>query len=225
MAEEKRLLSSILMEYFGKHTLLIGVPHQHDLLASSLMPHQVMMGPIIFRHSSIHSVETDYYSLPVFPGSIDLVILPHILEFTDNPHQLLTEACRAVKPEGHIIVIGFNPLSLWGIKKYLKKNKEMPWSGHFIRPSKIIKWLKLVDFELVKQRNLLFRPPFFQKEIYQKLRFLEWIGSKFYPPLGGAYILMAKAKVIPLTPIKLRWQQKLSHLSVTLSGPTMRDMK
>ena len=54
-------------------------------------------------------------------GSIDLVILPHILECIDNPRQLLAEACRIIKPEGHIIICGFNPHSLWGLKKIMGK--------------------------------------------------------------------------------------------------------
>jgi SAM-dependent methyltransferase len=222
---EQKLLIRLLVERYGKHALLIGVPEQHVLLQASVMPHQVVISPLINKNKSIQVVEGDFSHLPITPGSVDLVVLPHTMEFIDNPHQLLVEACRIVKPEGEIIIMGFNPISLWGLKKYLVKNKGLPWSGHFLPISKIKNWLKLADFELVQQDMLLFRPPIAQQKIYQKLEFLEWIGSKCFIPWGGLYVLTAKAKVIPLTPIKLRWQQKLKAISATIPGPSMRDMK
>ena len=51
--------------------------------------------------------------------------------------------------------------------------------------------------------------------IFQKLRWLEWLGSKCYKPFGGVYILQAKAKVTPLTPIRMHWKQELSGVRIT----------
>lgn len=220
---EQKLLARIYAECYGKHAVLIGVPRQHMLLKSSVMSNRVIISPLINKHKHIQNIESDFYELPIIPGSVDLVILPHTLEFIDNPHRLLVEACRIVKPEGDIIILGFNPLSLWGLKKYLVKRKSIPWDGNFICTSKVIRWLKLADFQIIQQEMLLFRPPISQENIFQKLQFLEWIGRKCFTPFGGVYALTAKAKVIPLTPIKLHWKQKLSPLSVTLPGPTMRD--
>lgn len=220
---EQKLLTRIYAERYGKYAVLVGVPRQAMLLKSSVMSNHVVISPLINKHKHIQNIESDFYELPIIPGSVDLVILPHTLEFIDNPHRLLVEACRIVKPEGDIIILGFNPFSLWGLKKYLTKNKNIPWNGNFIGASKVIKWLKLADFQIIQQEMLLFRPPVSKEKVFQKLQFLEWIGGKCFTPFGGVYALIAKAKVIPLTPIKLRWKQKLSPLSVTLPGPTMRD--
>jgi SAM-dependent methyltransferase len=221
---EKEYLHIKLAERYGKHVLLIGVPHQYELLKCSIMSHQVLLSSLINKHKHGKCIETDYYNLPIIPGSLDLVILPHTLELLDNPHQLLSEACRAVKSGGLIMILGFNPISLWGLKKWSVKNKNMPWQSAFIHPNKVKNWLKLADFELVKQDMLLFRPPIVNQSIFNKLTVLEWIGKKLYAPLGGVYVLMAQAKTIPLIPIKLHWKQKLSALHVTLPGPTMRDI-
>ncbi len=221
---EKKLLTHLLAERYGKHALLIGVPRQQLLLESSIIFNRVIISPFVHKPKPAHCIEGDFYQLPITPGSIDLVILPHTLELIDNPHQLLSEACRIVKPEGDIIIIGFNPVSLWGLKKYLMKNKQMPWAGNFIRATKIMNWLRLADFELVKQDRLLFRPPIAEQKMYQRLEFLEWIGAKCLVP-GGAYALTAKAKVIPLTPIKLHWKQKPTVMSTTIPGSIMRDTK
>lgn len=220
---EQDFLSILLAERYGKHALLIGVPHQHILLKSIAIANHIVLSPLINKNRHIKYIESGYYELPIIPGSVDLVILPHTLEFIDNPRQLLSEACRIVKPEGDIIIFGFNPFSLWGLKKWWVKSKNTPWTGNFIQPSVVKKWLTLADFELVRQDMLMFRPPINQRTIYQKLKSMDWFGSKCNAFFGGIFVITAKAKIIPLTPIKLRWKQKLTTLSVTLPGSTMRD--
>jgi SAM-dependent methyltransferase len=222
---EKKLLARLYAESYGKYAVLLGLPHQSPLLQSSLMSCHVMISPLINKHTSTQNIESDFYELPLLPGSIDLLILPHTLEFVDNPHKLLLEACRAVKPEGNIIILGFNPFSLCGLRKYFthKKNAGVPWNSHFISATQVITWLKLAAFQINHKQTFFFQPPFSQKKIFKKLGFIEWIGHKFFPLLGGIYTLTAKAKVTPLTPIKLNWKQKVSTVSATLPGPIMRD--
>jgi SAM-dependent methyltransferase len=225
---EKKFLSSLLANYYGKQALLIGTPHQQVLLKSSVVPHHVLLSPLL---SHVHrkdtaSIESELNELPIASGSIDLVVLPHILEYYDNPRQLLAESCRIVKPEGHIVICGFNPYSLWGIRWLLSNKKNVPWSGNFIKPTLAKAWLALADFKLIKQTTLFYRPPMSYEKLYQKLKFMEWLGRKLHLPWGGVYVLVAQAKVIPLTPIKLRWQQKLSGIhvpTVGIPGPSIRN--
>ena len=86
-------------------------------------------------------------------------MLPHTLELVDNPRQLLAEACRIIKPEGLIVICGFNPYSPWGLRKVMNKHKTTPWNGNFISAAKVKSWLHLADFELEKHRGIIFRPP------------------------------------------------------------------
>src|SRR5690606_5823540 len=110
--------------HFGKHAVLIGVPHQYELLKSTAIPCHSLITPII-SHAHEHGlIEGDLHELPILTGSIDLVLLPHTLEFVDNPRQLLSEACRIIKPEGLIVVSGFNPYSTWGLRKLMTKHKK-----------------------------------------------------------------------------------------------------
>ena len=221
---EHALMSKMLHRHFGKHALLIGVPAQYDLLLSTSIPWHSMLTPLPLKEEKKQRcIECDLDELPLLTGSIDLVILPHTLEFIDNPRQLLTEACRIVKPEGLIIICGFNPFSFWGFKKMMTKNKFMPWGANFIPAAKIKKWLKLSDFFLEKQQAILFRPPINYPPLHKKLQFLEQLG-KCLPLLGGGYIIAARAKVAPLTPIRLKWKQQLSgiRISPTISGTIAR---
>ena len=53
--------------------------------------------------------------LPFDSRSVDIMLLPHTLEFSDDPHQVLREVSRVLTPEGHAVILGFNPFSLWGL--------------------------------------------------------------------------------------------------------------
>ena len=221
---EKKFLLRYLEKNFGKHTLLIGVPEQHELLNASVTARHTLLTPLINKNPSVTAIEGELYDLPIASGRVDLVLLPHTLEYVDNPHQLLSEACRIVKPEGHLIILGFNPFSMWGIKKSFTKSKAVPWSANFIHAGTVKKWLGLADFELVNQETVFFRPPMqHAHRVYRKLKFLEWIGSRYFKPFGGIYILAAKAKMIPLTPIRMQWKQTISAVRAITPGPSMRD--
>lgn len=224
---EEHLLSQLLKRHFGKHVSLIGVPHQLSLLKATSIPVHSLISPLISQESIPGFIEGDFKELPLLTGSMDLVILPHTLEFTDNPRQLLSEACRVVKPEGLIVICGFNPYSMWGLKKLLTTHKTTPWVENFIRPNLVKNWLKLADFEMENHVSALFRPPVRHRTFYDKLQFLESFGNKCFPHFGGVYIIVSRAKVIPLTPIKLKWKQQLSgiRISTTISGNIARHSK
>lgn len=223
---EKLALQQLHTGLYGKHAVLLGVSHQHTLLESSISPCQYVLGPLVNHDKSVHYIEGKFAELPLQSGSVDQVIVPHTLEFVDNPYQLICEACRIVKPEGRIFIMGFNLYSLWGLKKIILKSEGAPWSANFISIATIRKWLMLADFELEKQHMLCYRPPTQQPKLYQRLKWLEWLGSKLCKPFGGVYILQAKAKVVPLTPIRLHWKQEISGVGFapnTFLKPTARN--
>lgn len=224
---EQRSLSQMLDRHYGKHALLLGVPEQQHLLNATLIPCHSFLSPIVAHEKKFSFVEADFHELPILTGSIDLVLLPHTLEFVDNPRQLLAEACRIIKPEGLIAICGFNPYSMWGLRKLFHQQKHSPWSANFILPHKIKRWLQLADFKIEQQQFMLFRPPIEKKNLYERLKFFEYIGNKCFPFLGGIYMINARAKVIPLTPIKLKWKQELGgiRISTSVSGHIAHSSK
>ncbi len=216
---EKIFLQKALATFYGKHGMLIGVPAQGELLQASVAAQQTVLTPLINKNSTVETIESDFTELPVATGSVNLVFLPHLLEYVDNPRQLLTEACRIVKPEGHIVILGFNPHSGWGLKKILSRKKGAPWKNYFIQHATLKKWLKLLDFELAAQDFLMYGMPM---DRYRSNRFIEWIGHTFIRPLGGIYVLIAQAKTSPLTPIRLRWKQSFSNIRISIPRHSMR---
>lgn len=225
LSAEGRQLALLLKHHLGKHALLIGVPEQNVLLTSINLPLQYVVSPLYQQKGSIYHVEADLHQLSILTGSVDLALLPHTLEFVDNPRQLLMEVCRIVRPEGLIAICGFNPYSLWGIHKLITKNKnEAPWSGNFIPAYHIKRWLELSDFQIEKHTKHLFIPPITNAETVKQIGWLEYIGNLCFPFFGSVYIVLARAKVAPLTPIRLKWKQQLSgiRISPTISGPLIR---
>jgi len=209
--------SHLLKQHYGKHAVLLGVPHQYDLLATTKIPCHSLITPLTCKENKPGYIEGNFQELPLLSGSVDLVLLPHTQEFTDNPRQFLSEACRIIKPEGLIAITGFNPVSPWGLRKFMTRNKkDMPWAANFISAQKMVNWLRLSDFVLEKQEYTLFTPPINHSGFYHRLSFLEKFGISL---LGGAYLLIARAKVIPLTPIRLKWKQQLSSIRMTGTMP------
>lgn len=224
---ENRILTQTTQRHFGKHALLLGVPAQVNLLDSSQIPCHTLASPLQPKIHSSHFIESDFHDLPFLTGSIDLVVLPHTLEFIDHPRQLLAEACRVIKPEGLIAITGFNPMSTWGLRKQMTRLKIAPWTGQFSHPTKVKQWLNLADFDVEQLLTTMFRPPLDHHYFFEKLHFMEAFGTKCLPLLGGAYVLLARAKVVPLTPIRMKWKQHLSgiRISTTISGHIARRSK
>jgi SAM-dependent methyltransferase len=83
---------------------------------------------------------------PIACESVDALILPHLLEFEADPHRILGEAERVLKPEGRLFVLGFNPWSLPGLLRY-RQRSQSPWNTRFIGSFQVMDWLNLLKFE------------------------------------------------------------------------------
>ncbi len=208
-------LDQALNNLFGYHILQIGNLNNTSLLGNSRISHKIVHD--FYRDNdpqSITNIVADSKSLAIESDSMDVVVLPHVLEFETSPHQLLREAERILIGEGHIIIIGFNPWSLWGLWRVcLAWRDEPPWCGRFISLSRVKDWLSLLDFELVITKNFYFRPPLKRRGLMKRLQFMEKLGQFLWPYFGGIYMVVAKKRVVPLTPIKLSWHRRRSIIS------------
>lgn len=221
---EQTLLREVLQNHYGKQSLLIGVPRQQGLLDVANIHSQAILTPLTHSKNNYTYIEGDLHELPILSGSVDLVLLPHTLEFVDNPRQLIAETCRIVRPEGLIAIFGFNPYSCWGMKRRFAPEKNGPWSINFNHSYVIKNWLRLADFALEQEKWIMYRPPVKNITFYQKLAFLEKFSSYIMPRFGSIYLLVARAKVIPLTPIRMKWKQHIGGLRIptSLTGHSLR---
>lgn len=210
LAQERELLDEALPTLFGYHIVQIGCLLGNDLLANSRVPHRVLLDPDGGGETLLPHVYSYPDAIPIATGAVDVAVLPHTLEFERDPHQILREVDRILIPEGHVVILGFNPWSFWGLwRKFLGKPcGRAPWCGDFLSMTRINDWLALLGFEVVTMRQHFFRPPLQHRSLMKKLSFLETAGSKCWPSLGGAYMLIAKKRVITMTPIKPSWRSQ-----------------
>ncbi|MEK6736527.1 MAG: methyltransferase domain-containing protein [Pseudomonadota bacterium] len=202
---EQRYFDQVVANIFGYNAVQVGLP-QFNFLQLNRMPLQFTIGS---ETGASLLAKADF--LPIKSNSMDLVIMPHILEFHHNPHQLLREAHRILIPEGHIVISGFNPFSLWGTCQYIKSRKcNFPWNGNFIALPRLKDWLKLLDFEMSGGKLCCYAPPFKQEKWRQRFKFMEAAGDRWWPISGGVYFLHAIKHMHGMHIIKPAWKKNLS---------------
>lgn len=203
LAREQAYFDHTVNDIFGYNALQLGMP-EHDLLRNSRIP---------LRFSGSDQAEAAVQlcddELPIATGSIDLVLLPHRLEFVKHPHAILREVERVLMPEGSLIISGFNPHSLWGVHRTLVRGWGFPWCGHFIALSRIKDWLALLGFEVVGGRFAAYAPPFAQTKWLERNKFMEAAGDRWWAVSGGIYFVHAVKRVPGMRLIKPRWNESL----------------
>ncbi len=201
---EYRYFDQVVANIFGYNAVQIGWS-QFNFLRLNRVPFHFTAGL-----ESGASIRAEAGFLPLQSNSMDLVILPHTLEFDPSPHQILREVHRILIPGGHIVISGFNPLSLWGFCHYLKSTRhEFPWNGHFISLSRLKDWLKLLDFEMAGGRLGCYAPPFKQEKWRRRFHFMEAAGDRWWPISGGVYFLHAIKYMHGMRVIKPDWKKCL----------------
>ncbi len=110
-------------------------------------------------------------------------------------------------PEGHVVIVAFNPWSLWGVARLLRRRKRRtPWCGKFLGQNRLEDWMGLLGFDIVEVHHVFFRPPWRREGVMRRLRFMERAGARWWPVLAGVNVVVAKKRVATLTPIKMRWR-------------------
>ena len=217
-AGEKQQLDEVLNDLFGYHIVQVGTLFSDDLLDGSRIRHQVVLDP---DPADRRTVGLYAYpdALPLETDSIDVIVLPHTLEFDREPHQLLREVDRVLIPEGHAVVLGFNPWSLWGLwRLFLMRRDRAPWCGNFLSQSRLKDWFGLLGFDVVLLRGHFYRPPLQRPGLMRRLGFMERLGGRYWPAFCGGYVLVARKRVTMLTPLKPRWRPRRSMVG-KLAGP------
>jgi len=210
-AWEQKLLDKLTADIFGFNALQIGLP-QINCLAASRMPNKWIANDILLPHSPNQiALIHDFEDLPYETQSLDLVVLPHVLEFAAEPHQILREVERVLIPEGRLIVCGFNQTSLWGARQTLGRisgHHFFPRNGEFISLLRLKDWLKLLNMEVDRGHFGCYVPPINSPKWLQRFHFLETAGQRWWPVLGAAYIVQAVKRVKGMHLIGPAWKNK-----------------
>ncbi|MEM7366526.1 MAG: methyltransferase domain-containing protein, partial [Pseudomonadota bacterium] len=118
LAIQQRVLAQLLPGYFGYHLLQLS-PQSRCLYDQSPVGNQMSMGNSLEEENA--SFWGDGLQLPFENDSIDVLILHHMLDFFEEPQQLLREVERVALPMGYLVILGFNPVSTWGLWREIAK--------------------------------------------------------------------------------------------------------
>lgn len=222
LQSERALLAGWLPGLFGYHIVQLGQLDEPDLIQTSHIGHKVIVQIDADRDTSHGTgLSCRAQSLPLAADSIDVLVLPHVLEFEPDPHQVLRECERVLIGEGHVVIITFNPWSLWGLARMLLAWREAPpWNGHFFSAARLQDWLILLGFEIVEMHKLFYRPPFSREGLLRRLGFLEKLGRWCWPAFGAVHVILAKKRIIPLTPVREIWRHRRRMIASGLAEPT-----
>ena len=214
-AWEQKHLDALTADIFGFNAVQIGLP-QIEALNANRMPYRWLTDTVQPQASqegrAIPQVLAhDFSELPFATQSLDLVVLPHVLEFSAAPHQVLREVERVLIPEGQVIICGFNPFSLWGMRQgvgRLTGAHFLPQDGEFIHLPRLKDWLQLLNMEVNRGHFGCYAPPCATDKWLQRFHFMEQAGDRWWPYLGAVYIVQAIKRVKGMRLIGPAWHKQ-----------------
>ncbi len=219
LAWERARLDTAVADIFGYHALQLGLP-QLDALDTNRMPHRWLAldqsGQPQYGPARPLALVIDFCALPFSSSSLDLVVLPHTLEFSADPHATLREVERVLVPEGRVVVCGMNPTSLWGLRQgrgrlYQRLGRGslfLPEGGDFIGHWRLRDWLRLLSFEVESAEFGCYRPALRSEQWLQRFAWMDRAGARWWPILGAAYFLVAVKRVRGMRLMEPAWKAR-----------------
>lgn len=235
LAWEQSHFDEAVSDIFGYHALQLGLP-ELDALQANRMPHKWLAHtglperaaslaaqgyPVNGRGAdSISSpgaaLVADSAALPFPEASLDLVILPHTLELGRDPHSALSEVARVLVPEGRVVISGFNPASLWGLRqrrahlyqRFGYGEPFLPEAGEYIGYWRLRDWLRLLNFEVESAHFGCYRPALASQPWLDRFDWMDKAGERWWPIFGAVYFLVAVKRVRGMRLLEPGWKAR-----------------
>ncbi|MCC7484230.1 MAG: methyltransferase domain-containing protein [Burkholderiales bacterium] len=213
LQREQSYFDHVVAHVFGFNALQLGLPGV-DLLRASRIPLRARV-----CRTPAGTLRADFRDLPVASNSADLVLLPHTLEYTGSPHEILREVARVLLPEGQAVIAGFNPWSLWGARRAFGSRRRYPWNGRFIALPRLKDWLALLGLEIAGGRMDCYVLPCATRKWLGRMAFLDAAGDRWWPIAGGVYFLQAVKRVRGMRIIMPKWTDRLVPAKSLAAAP------
>ncbi len=204
--QESRIIEDTLDGIFGEQLLQIGLwgEARGFLKYSRTQRSAVLAGPERIDAGERPDLIANSYRLPIASESIDAVLLPHTLDYCDRPHDVLREVHRVLRADGHLVILGFKPAGLWGLRRLLPGPGLPPGAPHLISDRQLSDWIRLLDLRIQGLTRYFFRWPI-PGNRGPSSKTWEHRGQRWWPELAACYMLTAQKRVYTLTPIRQRW--------------------
>jgi SAM-dependent methyltransferase len=232
LAQEARIVEEAFDGIFGEQCLQLGQwGEPMTFLKHSRTQRKCLIdnGPVGARHAGdkaesrawpAPTVLGELHNLPIETDSIDCVLLPHVLDYSDRPHAILREVDRVLTAHGHVAILGFKPGGFWGLRRLIRGAELPPEADHLVAERRLRDWLQLLDMRIHGITRYFFRWPLTGKRGPTSKRW-EARGQRFWPEFAACYMLTAEKRVSTLTPVRPKWSKK-PKVVVGLAEPTNR---
>ncbi len=203
-AAELEVIARNVFKVPGYRVAQLGVSPTHKLITNLPHKHQITLAPMIDANAAC---VCEFHSLPLPTNTLDAILLHHVLDYSPEPHKVLSETARVVSAGGYIILVAYNPFSIFGLGKWLigSLSRQPEWRHNSLRKGRLIDWLQLVGFQIVATeyaKKILFKR---QEEDGLYSRCIEWVRWRISS--RAFYVLLARKQTIPLNSISpFGWQ-------------------
>lgn len=236
LAWERERFDQVVADMFGYHALQLGLA-ELDALRCNRMPHKwlalqslaslplsapapVGVDTIVTANTGTSSLRvallTDSAALPFPENSLDLVVLPHTLELSSDPHATLREVERVLVPEGRLVISGLNPASLWALRqrrahfyrRFGSGELFLPEAGEFIGYWRLRDWLQLLSFDVEAGQFGCYRPAVSSQLSLERFSWMDKVGERWWPIFGALYFLVAVKRVRGMRLLEPNWKAR-----------------
>lgn len=193
-----------------------GLGWENQFIDSSLYQYFVIVDAKGGGMQHCNKIKGTVEFMPIQSDSVDMIILPHVLEFLPEQHHVVREVARILKPEGKLVILNFNPWRLYVHYQYLRaKESHDPLRGLFLTQSKIMDWLKLLNFQVEVAARFNFDPLQGSTDgKYQR-------QHSYYPVAYAVKAIKRRYNIIPLAPVK----ETVPKLAVAGGLDTTNDIR
>lgn len=251
LAWEQAQFAAAVADRFGFHAVQLGLP-ELDTLEANRMPHRWLGLPEtelpLLEQSDNAPLQTEPWpglprwafvahaaAMPFPAASLDLVVLPHTLELSADPHAVLREVERVLVPEGRVVISGLNPASLWGLRQARAhlcarlgidvlgaSRLYLPEAGEFIGHWRLRDWLRLLSFEVEDCHFGAYRPAVRTDKWLQRWGWIESVGARWWPILGAVYFITAVKRVRGMHLLGPAWKPRRAAAAAPVTAARQR---
>ncbi len=209
LRQEARVVEEALDGVFGEHCLQLGLwGDRRTFLRFTRTQHSSLIDEANGTTEADRPCAVgEMHRLPIDSDSVDAVLLPHTLDYSDRPHAVLREVDRVLRRDGHLIILGFKPGGLWGLRRLIPGAAMPPGADHLISDRRLKDWLQLLDMRIQGVSRYFFRWPLSGNKAGGSTKW-ERRGQAWWPELAACYMLSAQKRVSPITPVRPLWRRK-----------------
>ncbi len=209
LAQERQMIERALLSVQGSRLLQVTLDGRQWLCDTARAQHAVLVAPRVELGMEERTLIATPEELPVQSAVIDILVLHHAHEFSSDPHQVIREAARILRPGGHLIMLGFNPTSWLGLHSQFKRKQGAPWCAQFISQHRLGDWFKLLQLSSLGGDSKEFNYPLESNQWRQRIRPVANVIKALPVKSGNLFTLTARKDVAGLTPLQPQWNRRL----------------